>query len=219
MSRRLVLVAAGGLGRETAEAARAAGDDVIGFVDDDPERHGTLVEGVPVLGGLPAVQDHPGATLVLCPGQGAARAALVARLQAMGVSDERYGTVVHPTVAVPASCPVAAGSVLLAGVVLTASVRVGRHVVVMPNVTLTHDDVVEDFATICAGVHLGGGVRIGRAAYVGMAASVRQGVRVGPGAVVGMGSAVLRDVPAGQTWWGVPAAEGTKTAGAIEVLS
>jgi len=84
---------------------------------------------------------------------------------------------------------------------------VGRHVVIMPNVTLTHDDVLDDFATIAAGVSLGGTVSIGSAAYIGMNASVRQGLTVGADATVGMGAAVLDSVPSGATWVGVPAHE------------
>ena len=34
---------------------------------------------------------------------------------------------------------------------------------------------------------------------------LREGVRIGADATVGMGSVVLDDVPAGQTWVGVPA--------------
>jgi acetyltransferase-like isoleucine patch superfamily enzyme len=64
---------------------------------------------------------------------------------------------------------------------------------------------VEDFATLCAGVSLGGGVRVGAAAYLGMNAAVREGLTVGDGAVLGMGAALTRDLPPGQTWVGQPA--------------
>ena len=203
MSRPLILVAASGLGRETMEAARVAGGyEVIGFVDDNHTLWGELVDGVKVIGGLDAVHDHPDAAVLLCAGKGAAREALAARL---GLDDSRYATVVHPSVSLPESCTIGDGSIVLAGCVLTASVGVGRHVVLMPHVTLTHDDVVGDFATLCAGVTLGGSVHVGVRAYLGMSASVRERVTVGAGATVGMGAAVVGDIPVGEVWYGIPA--------------
>jgi acetyltransferase-like isoleucine patch superfamily enzyme len=95
--------------------------------------------------------------------------------------------------------------VLLAHTVLTANVHVGDHVVAMPHVTLTHDDQVSDFVTLCAGVSLGGTVCVGAGAYLGMNASVREGVSLGTDAVLGMGAALLTDLPDGETWAGVPA--------------
>lgn len=214
MGNGLVLVAASGLALETAEAARAAGLRVEGCVDDDPGRWGTLAGGwLEVIGGPESLAAHPDSPVVVCAGSGVVRERIVSRLDRLGVGHDRYVSVVHPSVDVPASCAVGTGSVLLAGVVLTASVTVGRHVVVMPHVTLTHDDVIEDFATLCAGVRLGGNVRVGRGAYLGMASSVRERVTVGDRATLGMGGVLVGDLPDGEVWAGVPARSLSRTDG------
>jgi acetyltransferase-like isoleucine patch superfamily enzyme len=75
----------------------------------------------------------------------------------------------------------------------------------LPNATLTHDVALRDFATVCAGVSIGGAVQVGRVAYLGMNSSVRQGRCVGDRSILGMGSVLLEDLPDGQTWVGVPA--------------
>ncbi|MEO6413892.1 MAG: NeuD/PglB/VioB family sugar acetyltransferase [Pedococcus sp.] len=201
----LILVAASGLALETAEAAHACGVRIAGCVDDDASLWGSLAGGwLKVLGGLDTVA-HADCDVVLCAGRGVVREQLTERLRDLGVADGRYATIVHPSVSLPESCTIGAGSVVLAGAVLTAAVSVGRHVVVMPHVTMTHDDVIEDFVTLCAGVTLGGGVRVGRAAYLGMASSVREKVTVGAGSTLGMGAVLVRDLPAGDVWAGVPA--------------
>jgi sugar O-acyltransferase (sialic acid O-acetyltransferase NeuD family) len=202
----LILVAASGLALEVAEAARACGLVVRGCVDDNEALWGTAAGGwLPVLGGLAVLEEHPSDQVVLCAGKGSVRGVLAERLAGQGFLSSRYATLVHPSVTVPASCSIGPGSVLLAGCVLTASVTVGAHVVAMPQVTLTHDDVIDDFATLCADVTLGGFVHVGREAYLGMSASVRERVRVGRGSTLGMGSVLVRDLPDGEVWAGVPA--------------
>ncbi len=208
--RELVLVGAGGFARETAEAVRAlnaagAGWRLTGYLDDEPALHGTVVDGVPVLGGTGMLASMPDVAVVVCtgrPGNYVSRPRIVA---ALGLPPERYATIIHPSASVSATSRIGPGSVLLAQTVLTAAVTVGSHVAVMPQVTLTHDDVIGDFATIASGACLGGGVHVGRGAYVGAGALVREQRRIGSGALVGMGAVVTRDIPPGQVWAGVPA--------------
>ena len=206
----LLIVGAGGFARETAQAVVAANMRrptwrLLGFLDDDPRLAGGRVDGLDVLGGSELVHEHPNARVVLCVGSPAnyfSRARLANRLD---LPRERYATVVHPAAEVSSNSAVGPGSVLLAHCVLTASVEVGAHVAVMPRVVLTHDDVVEDFATLASGVCLGGGTRVERGAYVGAGAVVREAVTIGAWSLVGMGSVVLREVPAAQVWIGNPA--------------
>lgn len=203
---RLILVGDSGLAREALALERIRGRyDAVAMLDDDPKRWGRTVDGVEILGPIELAAEPAVGDLVLCIGAGTARRTVVQRLGALGVTADRYATLVHPSVEIAPGCTVGHGSIVLAGVVLTADVHVQRHVVVMPHVTLTHDDVLCDYATVCAGVALGGRVTVGEAAYLGMNASVRQNVHVGADAVLGMGAVLLEDLPAGRTWVGVPA--------------
>ncbi|MGK4579970.1 acetyltransferase [Kitasatospora sp. HPMI-4] len=205
--RDLVIVGAGGFGREAAEAARAAGDTwrLLGFLDDKEALHGTEVDGVPVLGPAGAVHDLPGAQVVLCtvnPRVYSSRSDLLERLK---LPEERYATLVHPSAQIAATAELGPGSVLLANVVITARAVVGAHVAVMPQTVLTHDTEVADLATLATGVRLGGGVRLERGCYLGAGAMVREYTTVGRWSLVGMGSVVLHDVPPHQVWAGNPA--------------
>jgi sugar O-acyltransferase (sialic acid O-acetyltransferase NeuD family) len=205
----LVLVGAGGLGRETAELVRAINAvdptwDLLGFVDDEPRLEGGSVIGLPVLGpvSMAATLDVAVAICTARPAVGCSRPGLVDRLE---VPARRRPTLIHPAASVAPSTTMGPGCLVLAGVVTTAEVRLGAHVVVMPQVVLTHDDEIDDYATVASGVRLGGAVHVGREAYLGAGALVREGVSIGPSALVGMGAVVLEDVPAGEVWIGAPA--------------
>ncbi len=201
-----MLLAATGLAREVLVMERDRGaHDTIRVLDDDPALWGTELDGVPVVGGLDLVGEYADHELLVCAGRGTSRRAIVERLADLGVGAGRYATVVHPRVHLPDGCRIGRGSIVLEGVVMTAAVDVGEHVVAMPHVTLTHDDVVEDFVTLCAGVNLGGRVRVRTGAYLGMGSCVREDVVVGEDAVLGMGAALTTGLPAGETWVGVPA--------------
>jgi sugar O-acyltransferase (sialic acid O-acetyltransferase NeuD family) len=208
--RPLLLVGTGGLAREVVAAVAAANEAtprwrILGLLDDDPGRHGTVVAGLPVLGPPEVAGEHRDAAVVLCTASPRDRSSRYRLAQRLRLAPERYPAIVHPSASLAPSTAVHPGAVVLAGTVATADVAIGAHTVVMPACVLTHDDVLDGFATLAAGVRLGGGVRVGMGAYLGAASAVREGCRVGEWSLVGMGSVVLRDVPAFETWWGAPA--------------
>lgn len=206
----LLLIGAGGFSRETAEAVRAVNAvhetwDLLGFLDDNPQRQGTLISGLPVLGPIDMAHDHPDAQFVIGTGRPDNYVSRRAIAERLGFADERYATIVHPTATLGSTCSIGRGSVVLAHVDLTVDVAIGRHVALMPQTVLTHDVHVDDFATIAAGVRVSGSSHIATGAYVGSGALIREGITVGARALVGMGSVVTRDVPAERLWFGAPA--------------
>ena len=199
---KVLLVAASGLARETISSIEQTGDhEVIGLLDDNTALHGTLIGKVRVLGGLELAKERT-EKLLICAGKGSSRAAIAARL---GLDDSRYATHIHGSAALGSSVSVGCGSIILAGCVATCDISVGRHTVLMPQVVLTHDNVLEDYCTLAAGAKLAGRVTVGHRAYLGTNAAVREDVQIGADAVLGMGSALLRDMPAEQIWAGNPA--------------
>jgi sugar O-acyltransferase (sialic acid O-acetyltransferase NeuD family) len=209
-TRPLLIVGAGGFGRETLEAVRACNLvqptwDVVGFLDDDPALQKRHVDGVPVVGRVDDLTRHPSAAAVVTignPSNFTWRWRIVDRL---GSPPGRWTAVVHPAASISVSARVGPGTVVLAGVVATTGVEIGAHVAVMPSVVLTHDDVVGDFATLGSGAQLAGGVTVGEGAYIGAGALIREQCRIGAWAQVGMGAGVTGDVPGGEVWAGLPA--------------
>lgn len=205
----LVIVGAGGFAREAARAALdgAFEGEVLGFLDDSPDLAGRQVMGLPVLGPIPTIAQYPQAQVIIATGRPdsyTSRHAIAARL---GLPSSRYATLVHPRANLASDTLIGPGSVVLAGVSATCAVRIGSHVALMPNVLLTHDCSVSDYANLTGGVTLAGGVGIGVGAYIGAGTLIRQGLTVGDWSMVGMGSLVLQSVPARRLWFGRPAAD------------
>ncbi len=198
---RLVILGAGGLGREVWSWARAAGWDIRGFLDDRPESAGEHLPG-PVLGRirdyLPAVDE----VFVGAIGDPACRREAVEGILARG---GHLASVVHPSAIVAESSFIGAGVVIGPFVLISVDARVMDGTIVYYHSSIDHDAVVGPWAQISAHCDVTGGVEIGASVFLGSHATVLPRVRIGQGAVVGAGAVVTRDIPGRVTVAGVPA--------------
>jgi sugar O-acyltransferase (sialic acid O-acetyltransferase NeuD family) len=205
-ARRLVVLGAGGHGKVVADAARAAGDDVLAFADADPSRLGLEVMGIPIVAGdVPSLArycEREAAMVAVAVGHNAARKRLFGELGAAGV---RLASVVHPTATLAPSVQVGAGAVVFAGAIVNVSSLIGAGAIVNTGVRLDHDGSLGEFAHVSPGVSTGGEVLIGEGAHLAVGVSVRNRVRIGAWSVVGVGAAVVSDLPDRVVAYGVPA--------------
>ena len=82
---------------------------------------------------------------------------------------------------------------------------IGDNCYIMSKCYIPHDAVIEDGVKLATTVLLGGYVRVGKAAYIGMGAIVHQRLTIGAGSMVGMGSVVTNHVPPLSKCFGSPA--------------
>ena len=203
----LVVVGAGGFGRECVDIVDALNDqgariDLLGFVDDGKVDTDLLdVLGLPYLGGTDDV-DLTWSRFVVGIGDGAIRERLTTKLSTAGLVAT---TLIHPSASIGRASTLGAGSVVAAGARITSNVCVGRGVDVHVNATVGHDTTVDHFVSVFPGATVSGNVNLADRVTIGTGANVLPGVRIGCGSFVGAGSVVTKDVADGTTVSGVPA--------------
>lgn len=203
----LVIVGAGGFGRECLDIVEALVDDgarldFVGFVDDTGGDDELLRRrGVVCLG---PIADAPvGVEHVIAIGDGRARRRIADTLAGKGHTP---AVLVHPQSTVGSDCRIGEGTIVNTGARATTNITLGRHVQLHANCTVGHDAELDDFVSVYPGATISGSVRLGAGVTVGTGANVLPGVRVGAGGYVGAGAVVTRDVAPGTTVVGVPAA-------------
>jgi sugar O-acyltransferase (sialic acid O-acetyltransferase NeuD family) len=207
----LVIVGAGGFGRELVDLVEAINTttpgevyDLIGFVDGDPDERDLVLDMAPLLGGDAVLAELPNDTrYVVAITDVPARVRIDALATSLGLTP---ATLVHPQASVGRwHVEFGPGTIIGALAAVTTNVRTGRHTHVHYAATIAHDVELGDYVTVSPGAHISGAVRVGARAFIGSGAAVRQGTSIGDDAIIGLGAAVVQDVPAGATFVGVPA--------------
>ncbi len=213
MVEQLVIVGAGGFGREVLDvveainlAAAQVRYEVVGVVDDAPsDRNLSLLDkrGVPYLGDSDELTSRLDAVAFsIGIGSPSARRAVAMKLEAGGA---RPITLVHPSASLGFDVQVGDGSVICAGARVTTNVVIGRYVHLNLNATVGHDSSLGDFVSINPLASVSGDCVLGDEVLVGVAGVILNGLTVGRGATVGGSACVVKDVAGGATVKGVPA--------------
>lgn len=218
MSVKVVVIGAGGFGRETLDVVEAHNAavrvqrnselavQIIGVADDlpsDPNLKRLEERNYKYLGTTDELLAESGAhRFILAVGDPKVKVVLDNKFVDAGW---QALTAVHPAATVGTRCELGEGSIICSGAQISTNTRVGRHVHVNPNATIGHDTVLEDYVSVNPGAVISGEVTVQHRSLVGAASVILQGLNVGHSCIVGASACVVKDVAPMTTVVGIPA--------------
>ncbi|MBS1808857.1 MAG: acetyltransferase [Acidobacteria bacterium] len=207
--KKVVIIGSGGHGREIAEILQhqAAQDGTLmvqGFLDENPARHGQVIDDLPILGDWAWFETiNKNEVAVICAvGTPAVARRLVQRARAMDLS---FVNALSPLAHISPRATLGQGIVVFPHVVVNTGAHIGSYSTLNLATTVSHDTKIGEYCNLNPSVHLAGNVTIGNGCYIGMGTNVIQGKSIGDDAIVGAGAVVIRDLPANVTAVGIPA--------------
>ncbi|MGP5588468.1 acetyltransferase, partial [Glutamicibacter ardleyensis] len=213
MTENLIVVGAGGFGRETLDIIEAINDSspvpawrVLGIVDDQPagKQLARIEErGYSYLGTCSsALARYDQTKFTIGIGSPEIRAHLAQRFESEGWTAPML---IHPAASIGSRVSFGEGTIVAGGVQLSTNIRLGRFVHVNPGAIIGHDVTMDEFVSINPGAVVSGEVHIHSRVLVGAGAVVLQGLDIGTGAIIGAGACLTKNAWSNSTLKGVPA--------------
>ena len=203
----LIIIGASGFGREVmwlVDRINAVTPkwNLLGFLDDNKEIQGNVINGVKVIGTTADINDFD-AYLVCAIGSSKIREKVIQNILRANPF-AKFATLIDPSVELSEFSDIGEGSIICAHTILTVNVEIGCHVIINLDCTIGHDAILQDFSTLYPSVNISGNVKVGHGVELGTGTQVIQGKAIGEKIIIGAGSVVIRDIANEGTYVGVP---------------
>jgi sugar O-acyltransferase (sialic acid O-acetyltransferase NeuD family) len=199
----LIIIGGGGFAKEVIWLANDCNRKVRGVLDDDVQTHNTQVQGATVLGDISSWVNYKSCEFIIAIGSPRTKRKVLEKMLALGKPN--FATLIHPSVRLSNTVNIEEGSIICAGSILTADIKVGKHNILNLNVTVGHECEFADYVTIAPMVAVSGNVKLGCLVEVGTGAVIRQGLELAIGSMLGMGGVLTKNIPERMIFAGNPA--------------
>lgn len=180
---------------------------IAGVLDDSLPKNSSF-EGYKVLGkikNLPEVMENIDIQAgIIAIGDNHTRYRVYKHIQELA-PEFSFVSAIHPSALIGKNVNIGAGSVVMPGVIIGNSSRIGKHTLLGARSSVDHDSRVEDFSSFGPGCTTGGNVQVGFCSAICLSAGIIHGISVGEHTVVGAGSIVNRNLEDHVLAYGIPA--------------
>lgn len=207
MKKNLIIIAAGGCGREVLQWAKDINKlkdrwNIKGFIDDNLEALNGLKSSFSILSSVEDYEIEPDDEFVCCIGNGKTRKLVVDKLKSKGAS---FTTIIHPSAVIADTCQLGEGVIVYPFSVISDNVVIGDQCIVNSHTSIGHDSKLGKYCTISAHCDVTGHCQLGSCVFMGTSSNMVPRTRIGDDVEICAGSTVIGRVRAGIKVLGNPA--------------
>lgn len=205
--KRLIIMAAGGCGREVLQWALDINEktprwDFFGFLDYDEHMLDGKNSVAQIVGNDDSYEIQDNDEFICAVGNGSIRERIINKMEERGA---RFINLIHPTAIVARSAELGGGVVVYPYSLITADAYVGKGCIINMNCSIAHDVKMSDYCTISPNCDIAGMCTIGKHVFMGVGAHIIPSMTVEDDAYICAGSIVMTKVKAGAKVIGNPA--------------
>lgn len=191
MNKKVIIIGASGHGNVVADVIRAAGNEVVGFLDDDPNKE--------TLGSVSDYEKYPDAEFIIAIGDSKIRKQISRSLNC------KWHTAIHTSAIVSPSAVISEGTVVMPNAIVNANAVIGKHCIINTGAIVEHDNCIGNYAHISVGSRLGGNVTIDENTWIGIGATIKNNIKITKNCIIGAGAVVVNNIVSEGKYAGIPA--------------
>lgn len=207
MYKDIVIYGAGGFGREVHQLIDQINTlkkeyNILGFIDDSVPS-GSLVNGLPILGGinfLKKIKKNISVAIAI-----ASPSFLKNFNSLIENSKINYPNLIHPSVIFDYKHnQIGFGNIITYNCHLTRNIRMGNFNLLNTRVSFGHDVSIGSFNVFMPNVQISGGVNIKDSNFFGLNSSVLQDLNIGNNNIINACTLLTKNIPDNRKYFGIP---------------
>lgn len=179
--------------------------EIIAILDDNINLIGNVYNGIKVSGPIEKAIDYPNdIKFIFAIGSFRTRILRSDILKRLNINEERFETLVHPSVKIFSTSNIGYGCIVHYGSVIFNHTDIESFCIISANCTIAVANHIGKGALLGSNVTTTTGVKIGSYSFIGSSSTIGEYIEIGPGAQIGLATLVLKNVNPGIFILGFP---------------